>query len=92
MYSYYFRAVKNYKDTFQLMRIIKIERFNSRLYFYCVNRRINPLTVNVLATYTKQPPTRDNLPIAQPKPSPSQSNTLSKTVIKELLINYSVFI
>ena len=47
MYSYYFRAVKNYKDAFQLMRATKIERFNSRLYFYYINYRINPLTVTV---------------------------------------------
>ena len=42
--------------------------------------------------HTKQPPTRDNLPIAQFKPPLSQSNTLSEEVFKELLINYSVFI
>lgn len=47
---------------------------------------------NVLATRTKQPPARDNLPIAQFKPPPSQSNTLGKKVLKELLINYSVLI
>ena len=47
MYSYRLRAVKNYKDTFKLMRITKIERFNSRSYFYCVNSGINPLTVTV---------------------------------------------
>jgi len=29
------------------MRITKIERFNSRLYFYYVNSRINPLTITV---------------------------------------------
>ena len=29
------------------MRITEIERFNSRLYFYCVNHRINPLTITV---------------------------------------------
>ena len=29
------------------MRVIKMGRFNSRLYFYCVNNRINPLTVTV---------------------------------------------
>ena len=32
---------------FQLIYVTKIERFNSRLYFYCVNRGINPLTVVV---------------------------------------------
>ena len=47
MYSYYLRAVKNYKDAFQLMRVAKIERFNSRLYFYCVDNRINLLTIAV---------------------------------------------
>jgi hypothetical protein len=29
------------------MRVTKIERFNSRLYFYCVDNRINPLTIAV---------------------------------------------
>ena len=29
------------------MRIIKIKRFNNRLYFYCVNNKINPLAVVV---------------------------------------------
>jgi len=47
MYSYYLRAVKNYKDAFKLMRVTKIKRFNSRLYFYCVNNRINSLTIAV---------------------------------------------
>jgi len=47
MYSYRRKAVKNYKDIFQLMHITKIERFNSRLYFYYVNNGINPLTVTV---------------------------------------------
>ena len=47
MYSYCLRAVKNYKDAFKLMRVTKMERFNSRSYFYCVNSGINPLTVTV---------------------------------------------
>ena len=47
MYSYRLRAVENYKDAFKLMRVTKMERFNSRSYFYCVNSRINPLTVTV---------------------------------------------
>ena len=47
MHSYYLRAVKNYKNAFQLMRAAKIERFNSCLYFYCVSNGINPLTVAV---------------------------------------------
>ena len=29
------------------MRAAKIERFNSHLYFYYVNNRINPLTIAV---------------------------------------------
>jgi len=29
------------------MRATKMERFNSRLYFYYINNRINPLTVAV---------------------------------------------
>jgi len=29
------------------MRATKMERFNSCLYFYCVNYRINPLTIVV---------------------------------------------
>ena len=29
------------------MRATKIERFNSRLYFYYVNNRINPLAIAV---------------------------------------------
>ena len=47
MHSYYLRAVKNYKDTFKLIRITKIERFNSRSYFYYINSGINPLTITV---------------------------------------------
>jgi hypothetical protein len=47
MHSYRLRAVKNYKDTFRLMRATKKKRFDSRLYFYCVNNRIDPLTVMV---------------------------------------------
>ena len=47
MHFYYLRAVKNYKDAFQLIHATKIERFNSRLYFYYINNGINPLTVTV---------------------------------------------
>ena len=47
MHSYRLKAVENYKEAFQLMRATEIERFNSRLYFYCINNRINPLTVAV---------------------------------------------
>ena len=47
MHSYRFRAVENYKDTFKLIRTTKIERFNSRSYFYYVDSGINPSTVTV---------------------------------------------
>ena len=47
MYSYYLRAVENYKDAFKLIRATEMERFNSRSYFYCVDSGINPLTVTV---------------------------------------------
>jgi len=47
MHSYRFRAVKNYKDIFKLMYATKMERFNSRSYFYYINNRINPLAVMV---------------------------------------------
>jgi hypothetical protein len=47
IHSYRLRAVKNYKDAFKLIRTTKIERFNSRSYFYCVDNRINPLTITV---------------------------------------------
>jgi len=47
MHSYYFRAVKNYKDTFKLIRATKIERFNSRFYFYYINNRIDSLAITV---------------------------------------------
>ena len=47
MYSYRLRAVKNYKDTFQLIRATEIECFNSCLYFYYINNGIDPLTVTV---------------------------------------------
>jgi len=29
------------------MRVTEIKRFNSRLYFYCINNRINSLTIIV---------------------------------------------
>ena len=47
MYSYRLKAAENYKDIFKLMRATKKKRFNSRLYFYYVNNKINPLTVVV---------------------------------------------
>ena len=47
MRSYRLKAVKNYKDVFKLMRAIEIQRFNSRLYFYYVDYRIDPLTITI---------------------------------------------
>jgi hypothetical protein len=47
MHSYYLKAVGNYKDMFKLMRATEKKRFNSHSYFYCVNNRIDPLTVVV---------------------------------------------
>ena len=47
MYFYRFRAVKNYKNIFKLIRTIEIQRFNNRLYFYYVNNSINPLAITV---------------------------------------------
>ena len=47
MYSYRLRAVKNYKEAFQFIRVTKMERFNSRSYFHCVNNKINFSTVAV---------------------------------------------
>ena len=54
MYSYCFKAAKNYKDIFKLIRAADIKRFNSYLYFYCIDYRINPLTVTV--DLSKVPP------------------------------------
>jgi hypothetical protein len=47
MHFYYLKAAKNYKDAFRLIRATKKKRFNSRLYLYYVNNRIDPLTVAV---------------------------------------------
>jgi len=47
MYFYYFKAAKNYKDIFKLMRMAEIEHFNNCLYFYYINNGINPLTITV---------------------------------------------
>ena len=47
MHSCRLRAVENYKDIFKLICATKMERFNSRSYFYCVDSRIDPLTVIV---------------------------------------------
>ena len=47
MYFYCFKAAKNYKDAFKLIYIIKIDCFNSCLYFYYINNGIDLLTVIV---------------------------------------------
>ena len=47
MHSYCFRAIKNYKDAFWLIHTTKIKYFNSCLYFYYINNKINPLTISV---------------------------------------------
>ena len=47
MHSYCYKAIKNYKDAFKLIRATEKKRFNSRLYFYYINNRINPLVVVV---------------------------------------------
>ena len=47
IYSYYFKAAKDYKDIFKLMRVAEIKCFNSYLYFYYINNRINLLTIIV---------------------------------------------
>ena len=47
MHSYCLKAVKNYKDMFKLMRATEKKRFNSCLYFYYIDNRINPLVVVV---------------------------------------------
>ena len=54
MYSYHFRAIKNYKNAFKLIYITKIEYFNSHSYFYCIDNGINPLTV--IVDLSKLPP------------------------------------
>jgi len=47
MYFYYFKAAKNYIDIFKLIRVAEIKRFNSCLYFYYINNRINLLIIIV---------------------------------------------
>ena len=47
MHFYCLKAAKNYKNAFKLTRIIEINYFNSCLYIYCINNRINLLTVTV---------------------------------------------
>ena len=54
MYFYYLKTAKNYKDIFKLMRVIEIDYFNSHLYFYYINNRINLLTV--IINLSKVPP------------------------------------
>jgi len=45
MYSYCFRAARNYKNIFKLIHAAEIKRFNNYLYFYYINNKINPLTI-----------------------------------------------
>ena len=47
MYFYHFKAAKNYKNIFKLMRVVEIKHFNSYLYFYYIDYRINLLTIMV---------------------------------------------
>ena len=47
MHFYRLKAIKNYKNAFKLIYITEMDRFNNYLYFYCVNNRINPLTILV---------------------------------------------
>ena len=47
MHSYCLKATKNYRDVFKLIHATEIEHFNSHLYFYCINNRIDPLAVIV---------------------------------------------
>ena len=47
MHSYRYKAIENYKDMFKLIYTTKKKHFNSRLYFYCINNGINPLTIAV---------------------------------------------
>ena len=47
MHFYRLKAVENYKDAFKLIHTTKKKRFNSRLYFYCVNNGIDSLTIAV---------------------------------------------
>ena len=47
MHSYRLKAAENYKDIFKLIYITEIDRFNNYSYFYCINNRINPLTILV---------------------------------------------
>jgi hypothetical protein len=47
MHSYRLKAVENYKDAFKLIYITEMDHFDSHLYFYCVDNRINPLTISV---------------------------------------------
>jgi len=45
MHSYCLKATENYRDIFKLIYMTEIERFNSCLYFYYINNRIDPLAI-----------------------------------------------
>jgi hypothetical protein len=47
MHTYCLKAIRNYKNIFKLIYATKKKRFNSRLYFYYVDNRIDLLTVMV---------------------------------------------
>ena len=47
MYFFYFKAAKNYKNIFKLMHVAEIKHFNSCLYLYYINNRINFLIIMV---------------------------------------------
>ena len=45
MHSYRLKAVENYKDAFKLIHATEMDRFNSCLYFYCIDNGIDSLTI-----------------------------------------------
>ena len=47
MYFYCLKAAENYKDAFKLIHATEMDRFNSCLYFYCVDNGIDLLTISV---------------------------------------------
>jgi len=47
IYFYCFKAAGNYKNIFKLICVVKIKYFNNYLYFYCIDNRINLLTIIV---------------------------------------------
>ena len=47
MHFYRYKAIENYKNMFKLIYTTKKKHFNSHLYFYYINNRINPLIVVV---------------------------------------------